>query len=558
MPFWKLGSGFAWVTALVAVVALPSPAQAQDQSNDDTITAYDTEAVINDDGTVDMTETITYDFGETPSPGIHRHIPLLMDTGAFQGRVVDINGLTVDSPTGADTSLDDLSESGGELVILVGDKSTPANHVTGEQTYELSYTVEGALTSHEEHDEFHWDLVGYDWDVPKEDVTVDVAAPGGIDEVSCFSGPEGTESSCRGMEFDEASMHAAETSQSPEAGLTVRVGLEPGTVDVSQPEYQLRPGWIPSVWSLGIGALIIAALTAIAVYRARADRAARARSTRIPEDMSPGAAAYTCVKGQISARTIMAMLIHLEERGHVSSDPHPDRDEDWQFTLVTARDDQGLSAAEKHLVGLMFAQDAVSDLETLKSRLNQIQGAHIAGHLQEEQKQLGMIGNLGLSSLVKLGLPVAAVIGAGVLLIAGENEIPFSGSYIVAGLCAAYVLGSVLMLGAAPTNPYGRHVYNLLQVARADTMNGDSLSVEGHPAWEVALDVPNPVVDDFVEEHEQRHARYYHNTRYRDRWDRTLDAGLSHSSSGGSGGGSGSSGGGRSGGGGGGGGGGRH
>ena len=168
------------VSALAgALVTAPAPSALASDSEagpagNESITAYHTTAEVHPDGTVDMVETITYDFDTNTSPGIYRSIPVSLDRSLFRERVVEIRDLEVTSPSGAETRLDGAGVEDGEYVVLVGLEDEPATHVTGEQTYELSYTLDGALLALDGHDEFYWNFVGLDWEVPKADVSVEV------------------------------------------------------------------------------------------------------------------------------------------------------------------------------------------------------------------------------------------------------------------------------------------------------------------------------------------------------------------------------------------------
>ena len=109
----------------------------------DRITEYDTSAVVHADGTVDVTETITYDFGRDPSPGLLREIPLSQRVGLMRHRVWEISDVEVTSPSGAPADIEKQDEWRRLLILEIGDSDAP---VTGAQTYEISYTVRGALT----------------------------------------------------------------------------------------------------------------------------------------------------------------------------------------------------------------------------------------------------------------------------------------------------------------------------------------------------------------------------------------------------------------------------
>ena len=92
--------------------------------------------------------------------------------------------VTADPPsTPTDTK---VSEVGNLTRIRIGD---PDITVTGQHTYVITYSVEGALNHFDDHDELFWNAIGTEWNVPIEHGETIVTAPAGITQVTCFSGP---------------------------------------------------------------------------------------------------------------------------------------------------------------------------------------------------------------------------------------------------------------------------------------------------------------------------------------------------------------------------------
>jgi hypothetical protein len=67
--------------------------------------------------------------------------------------------------------------------------------VSGAQSYELAYTVEGALDDRGDHVELAWNAVGDRWVTPIEQARMTVTAPA-IQGARCFYGPTGSDDSC--------------------------------------------------------------------------------------------------------------------------------------------------------------------------------------------------------------------------------------------------------------------------------------------------------------------------------------------------------------------------
>src|SRR4249919_2668328 len=94
------------------VLASASPAAAQFEH----ISAYRVAIVIAHDGTLDIDERITYDFGSTPHHGIFRTIPVLYAFDSKQNRTYRITVEHVSVSGGASAKVD-LSKEGADDVI---------------------------------------------------------------------------------------------------------------------------------------------------------------------------------------------------------------------------------------------------------------------------------------------------------------------------------------------------------------------------------------------------------------------------------------------------------
>ena len=530
------------MVALVAapVVVLHPPVHA-DESATDRITDYHTDAVVHEDGTVDVTETITYDFGDLPSPGISRHIPLVLDQNPFRQRVLEIADLEVTSPTGAETRLDDVSVEDGDHVILIGLEDSPETHVTGEQTYEISYTLVGSLVVLDDHDEFYWNFVGTDWDVPMENVTVEVTAPE-IIEVSCYVGSSGA-SPCLDYGHSDGVVRIDQGPLPSGQGLTVAVSMPKETVDTSASVWETRPTWVAGPFVVVFAVLVSSAVVLMSVYRRNTERAARARFDRLPSGMGP-ATAHTLhrPKGWVGPLELMMTLTWLEERGLVSSQPHPTKRRDWVFHLRTDPRDPNLSLPERALVRHFFSSGSSVDLDALTAFPPRSLLMDVGRGIHEEKKALGLRSSSSAYVMGRLLLPVVCVIGGFVVLATGD-AFPFNGSAYVALSLIAYAAASVLVLGVKPLNADGRRVRELILRARRETATGGPLSVSGSPSWELAVGLPRWEIERLAAARypDPRIPRpYYSDPDYIGRWDRVMvDYGMPQSTGGSGGGGGG-------------------
>lgn len=122
------------------------------------ISSFITELVVTSNG-LNVTETITYEFGDNIRRGIERDIPL-RDQDGSEFFLYDINVLSVtadNSPVNIvhDSNLDYLK-------LRIGD---PNITVSGQVVYKIKYIVKGSLVNSSNGTFLSWDAVGQDWDV---------------------------------------------------------------------------------------------------------------------------------------------------------------------------------------------------------------------------------------------------------------------------------------------------------------------------------------------------------------------------------------------------------
>ena len=124
-----------------------------------------------------------------------------------------------------------VSEVGNLTRIRIGD---PDITVTGQHTYVITYSVEGALNHFQDHDELFWNGIGTEWDVPIEHGETIVTAPAGITQITCFSGPQGSSLPCSSSNVDGSTARFTQDGLGPFAGLTVVAPSPSGVVNRRQ------------------------------------------------------------------------------------------------------------------------------------------------------------------------------------------------------------------------------------------------------------------------------------------------------------------------------------
>ncbi|KOX16960.1 hypothetical protein ADL05_10150 [Nocardiopsis sp. NRRL B-16309] len=215
------------------------------------VTEFDAQVTVHASGSVDMVETITYDFGDQPSHGLTRELPETgwiddygwRDLGLTDVRADGANGLPVEISAHAG---DPREES--QTVVRVGDfEADPV--LTGEHVFEISYTYERLTTPGGDGGaRYYADIVGTGWRVPIESATAALHLPdlaeagegGGArdphDEIdaACYAGDAGERGDCVVFTWADPDsdpgdplLTARHRSLSPGQAMSVRLSLPP-------------------------------------------------------------------------------------------------------------------------------------------------------------------------------------------------------------------------------------------------------------------------------------------------------------------------------------------
>ncbi len=262
------------------------------QSGTEQITRYDIAITINRDDSINVTETIDYDFGANRRHGIERIIPVRFpyqkrdESGAivtdnsgrkFQ-RQTPISDLQVTSPTGAPTDVNDVSSENSNSydTFRIGDPNTT---IAGRQTYVLRYRMGSVLNGFTDHDELNFNVVGGQWPVPIRAVTAKVSAPGAPDRVLCFAGPEGSTRPCDEAAIADGTAQFSQQSLRPRESMTVVISLPKGLVNEPAPDlvelWTIRHAFSPSPWAIGGGVILMTgglSLVGLLLWRNGRDR----------------------------------------------------------------------------------------------------------------------------------------------------------------------------------------------------------------------------------------------------------------------------------------------
>jgi hypothetical protein len=197
------------------------------------IRRFDARITIGADARLKVVETLQVNFGSERVRGFTRTLPLsLADPAGYQARV-DVRVLAVTDAGGRRVPAR-ITRSNRDLRIWIGADDT---FITGEQTYVLTYTADGAVLSSPTRDELYWQVTGYQWDVPilHAEAIVEFPAEVDLDELDAVSvvGKFGEYGRQAGLKAADASRVRFVVSQGlvPHAGFLVSVVWPAGLVE---------------------------------------------------------------------------------------------------------------------------------------------------------------------------------------------------------------------------------------------------------------------------------------------------------------------------------------
>jgi uncharacterized membrane protein YgcG len=398
--------------ALQQYAALPAPGSASAQSGIERIASYAVWITIRRDGSILVTEKISYDFGRDQRHGIFRVIPVRLRYNGSYDRLYRVAVQSVRSP---DAPARYTVQNNGSFVrIRIGD---PARTITGQHTYTLSYLVHGGLTAVPGGAKLSWNAIGTQWDVPIDHADVWVSTPVAVTRAACFAGPFGSARSCQRIGLTEGIAHFGQMGLGPHQGLTVVAAIPPGAVASADPILQERWAWrrafavTPTSGGAAAGLLAVLAATAAVTLtrrRRRSGRYSRAAAPVVgaragqaasafghekppiepapPADLRP-AQAGTLLNAVVTSRDVTGTIVDLAVRRYLRIEdarrPGLHLRPDWR--LVRLGKSGGLLKYEQILLDGLFegmatrsgsAATRLSELgPAFAARLKQAQGA---------------------------------------------------------------------------------------------------------------------------------------------------------------------------------------
>lgn len=315
-----------------------------------TIERYDTVIRVREDSSIAVQEWIEVDFGSNERHGIFRTLPTKAKTSTGANRSIRVRDVAVRD--GEEVSVPfELTRGWGDLEVKVGD---PDRTVTGRQTYELTYVVDGALNFFDDHAEFYWNATGTDWDTSIRLPTASVILPRSAEPLTAqaFQGAAGSAEAANASAKGEAFGFSATRPLEPGEGFTVVAGWPLGVV--KPPSVWTRAWWF--VADNGVLALPLLVLVWLVWFTRRYGKDPFGRGTIAPEFAPPKRLSLleqaALRDERLQARDLAALIVSWAVGGYLIIE-EPKKGE---LVLVRKQTLSGQSAAEHKFFDAIFAK----------------------------------------------------------------------------------------------------------------------------------------------------------------------------------------------------------
>jgi uncharacterized membrane protein YgcG len=331
-----------------------------------TVKDFEVHIDVNKNGFIQTNEIIRVNFYESKH-GIYRDIPYRYSFNE-KSYSISISDIRVKDQKSQ------VSSRNGNKSIRIGDAHRT---ITGDQTYDISYKVDGPFIHTDAYDEFYWNITGNDWKAPIEKVSFDISLPDDIQlnysDFKVFAGKYGstTDSGYIQQSGRHITGQNIRTLQ-PGEGFTVSLRLPVGYID---PEHVLNINATTAEkiakelkiqWPLAVIPAILVSLFVGFWSRLRKpkfDKQTDEPSPYPPDNMNPAEVGgfYDHI---VNDRDVISLLPYWAAQGFIRMEYNPN-DEDTYLTKIKDLDSYH-AQYETTLFRNLFAGTSTTSLSALK------------------------------------------------------------------------------------------------------------------------------------------------------------------------------------------------
>ncbi|MFA6304969.1 MAG: DUF2207 domain-containing protein [Patescibacteria group bacterium] len=332
-------------------------ALAQEEADQGYIDDFQAELKINQDNSVEVTETIVYNFGDLERHGIYREIPYSYKVSGGNFTVsLKVSDVTDEEGKAVDYQV--VTES-GQVKIKIGN---PDVLISGRQTYKISYSLNRIINFFADHDELYWNVTGNRWPVAIDRSGVLIKLPSGVLAASlnaeCFTGLVGSqEKNCQVTNITNSQVgYSSFGTLLPGEGLTVVLGWPKGIL--TPPSM-----WQQMVWLVRDNPFLplpIVVLVVMLVLWYFHGRDLGAKRSIIPVYEAPAnllpVEVGSLIDERVNLKDISSTFIHLAVRGYIKIKNLPNKD--WE--LLKTKNFGDLVPWEKEFADEVFKNNKTS------------------------------------------------------------------------------------------------------------------------------------------------------------------------------------------------------
>lgn len=378
----KISSRFIGMTAagigifLCGFFLLPGTLQARENVADWYIQDFTSQIVVNENSTLDITETITADCGNALNKhGIFRILPTSATIDGVKVRIpVELISITDQNGRAWKYS---QNKNADTVTWQIGDADVT---VRGVNIYKIRYRVKNAIRfGHPEFDELYWNLNGNFWDLQTDHFLAEIVFPEAVNDqnatVEYYTGALGLKSkdlatyrwkTPNTLEFESTQM------------LNVREGI---TASVIFPKNIFTP-YQPTFWEKygAYSFLLIPVLILLGCFwlwfkygnDPEIDKSVIAEY-EAPEKLSPIEMGMLRKSGAFDNKLITAEIVYLATRGLLTIAETHEKilffdSKDYELTRIENPEaEQALNAAQKQILDSVFSGDKTKKLSSLKN-----------------------------------------------------------------------------------------------------------------------------------------------------------------------------------------------
>lgn len=362
-------------TFFIAFIFIPIFASAQSTER---IINFRADIQINSDATLNVVETIQYDFGGLQKHGIYRYIPYKYKTDDGKTRLLETTAVSVTNDKKEKYNFTKTT-SGDFLELKIGDAD---KYVTGLKTYVISYKVNGAINHFDSRDELYWNVTGNGWEVPIDIVSVNLKLPEKAEakdlNADCFQGVLGSKEKCeisQGQDPIDAIKFVNTRPLSAGEGLTFAVGFPKGMVAQKDYIYEIPflSTLLGQIWLAGNVLAPIITLFVMLIIWIKKGRDPRGRETIIAQYDAPNGvdavAVGTLIDQKVDKKDISAGIVDMAVKGYLKINRLDGKGilktKDYELTKI--KDSNGLEDYEQKIFNALFADGSTVKLKDLST-----------------------------------------------------------------------------------------------------------------------------------------------------------------------------------------------